>query len=552
MGINMKKILLALLLATAPTFAQDGTNHAIPVFGGPGFIGFKEITPCTGGVVGWVSSVVDPTCQTTLPTSVNLNIPSTGVWFSQNGMRTQRLNDNLLIGGATISDMAFPNVTKDWLSTFQTAAGLSIGSIPLAELGVLTQNNSASASGAAAIVGGAQSLFSTSAGTSSIALSGYAVNNNATLATNAWALYSECHNTVAAVGSCYGFEADVRSTVATTTPTPFQQGNVVGFQIACGAQLGASQDCSAGVQIEPNPQKFKKGIVFGDTSLTVGGGGGNGTAIDFSRNQSIRWANSGPGTDAEIWANATGLNITGTIVAGTPIPVASGGQGNATLTSNGILFGNGTGAVGSNRCTMDSTSNVTCTSASAFTPQFVFTNTTADANSAFFLFNKNRTGGNTNTNDNFGQLTYRGFANGAQQSSASISAIQQAAASGNNIPSRIQIQTSNSAGQLNQTWMMDQNAHISTSQATAPTLTAGCNGAGSAISGTDHYGQFGNQTAAATTCTITFGTAYAATPFCVVSGQQTPVTTYTPGTTTLVVNFASTASAKFNYVCFGG
>lgn len=59
----MKKILLAFLLTfTTPTFAQDGTNHAIPVFGGPGFSGFREALPCAGGVLSWASAIVDPTC----------------------------------------------------------------------------------------------------------------------------------------------------------------------------------------------------------------------------------------------------------------------------------------------------------------------------------------------------------------------------------------------------------------------------------------------------------------------------------------------------------
>lgn len=85
----------------------------------------------------------------------------------------------------------------------------------------------------------------------------------------------------------------------------------------------------------------------------------------------------------------------------------------------------------------------------------------------------------------------------------------------------------------------------------APTLTSGCNGAGSSISGTDISGQVNGQTAAATTCTVTFGTAYGAAPFCNVSGQTTPVTGFTPGTSTLVFTFSSTASAKFNWTCYG-
>jgi hypothetical protein len=85
----------------------------------------------------------------------------------------------------------------------------------------------------------------------------------------------------------------------------------------------------------------------------------------------------------------------------------------------------------------------------------------------------------------------------------------------------------------------------------APTLTAGCNGGGSAISGTDISGTVTGQTAAATSCTVTFGTAFGATPRCTPTGRTTPVTSYTPGTGTLVINFASTASAVFDWTCYG-
>jgi hypothetical protein len=85
----------------------------------------------------------------------------------------------------------------------------------------------------------------------------------------------------------------------------------------------------------------------------------------------------------------------------------------------------------------------------------------------------------------------------------------------------------------------------------APTVTAGCNGTGGAISGTDISGTVGNQTASATSCTVTFGTAFSAAPRCVVSGHQVAPTTVVPSTGTLVINFTSTANAVFDWVCYG-
>jgi hypothetical protein len=108
---------------------------------------------------------------------------------------------------------------------------------------------------------------------------------------------------------------------------------------------------------------------------------------------------------------------------------------------------------------------------------------------------------------------------------------------------------STTGGGLN---LAPNNGHVPITGGTAPTLTAGCNGAGSVVTGTDAAGTITGQTAAATTCTLQFGTAYGSTPHCVASGQTSPLTgAFTPSTTTLIVNFASTANYKFSYVCFG-
>ena len=87
----------------------------------------------------------------------------------------------------------------------------------------------------------------------------------------------------------------------------------------------------------------------------------------------------------------------------------------------------------------------------------------------------------------------------------------------------------------------------------APTLTAGCTGTGASIdAGASKYsGRVHSTTAAATTCTITFGGGgFASTPRCTVSGEVV-VATGVPSTTTLVANFASTASQIWDYTCDG-
>jgi hypothetical protein len=111
----------------------------------------------------------------------------------------------------------------------------------------------------------------------------------------------------------------------------------------------------------------------------------------------------------------------------------------------------------------------------------------------------------------------------------------------------VEVQTSGT-----RTALFNTAAHVSYVNGVAPTLTAGCNGAGSSVSGNDVSGTVTGQTAAATTCTLTFGTAYAAAPNCTASGLSSPLTgAITTGTGTLVVNFASTANFKWSYSCFG-
>ena len=92
--------------------------------------------------------------------------------------------------------------------------------------------------------------------------------------------------------------------------------------------------------------------------------------------------------------------------------------------------------------------------------------------------------------------------------------------------------------------------HVAFSSSSTPALGA-CNGAGSARFGTDTVGAVTGQTTATTSCTITFGTAYASAPFCVVTGETAPPTSYSATASVLTVNFASVGGYQFVYYCFG-
>lgn len=150
-------------------------------------------------------------------------------------------------------------------------------------------------------------------------------------------------------------------------------------------------------------------------------------------------------------AAAAGVNFDITTITGltTPLSTSQGGTSVGTHTSNGILYGAGTGAVGSARCTMDVNQSISCTSSGTNLPNFNLNNTTADASPAFFTFNKSRTGGNTNNGDFLGLVQTNGFANGASQGSGRFFCQQNGASSGSNIPTRCGVVSSTAAGNLN-------------------------------------------------------------------------------------------------------
>jgi hypothetical protein len=215
----------------------------------------------------------------TAPTIFTANVTSnaTGNWYAPTALIV-RLNDRVQIGGATQLDALASPSSWDWVSVLQNGFLMSdnvhyeTGAAQFYELAVETQPNSAAATGAGAVFGAAQSLYSAASGTSTIGVFGFAYNNNTTYATSAWALYGECHNTTTPSLGCFGAELETRTTVPTINPTPYGQANMAGAQIGCGAGLTAAgqYDCGAAIQIVANPVKWHVGINFLNGSLTDG------------------------------------------------------------------------------------------------------------------------------------------------------------------------------------------------------------------------------------------------------------------------------------------
>jgi hypothetical protein len=100
-----------------------------------------------------------------------------------------------------------------------------------------------------------------------------------------------------------------------------------------------------------------------------------------------------------------------------------------------------------------------------------------------------------------------------------------------------------------QTEVIDSNGHIRVGNQTAPALTT-C-GTTPAIVGDDTAGTVTMGTGTPTGCTITFHTAYANIPICVVvwPAQILASQSYTVSTTAITLTQTATSSNKVNYIC---
>lgn len=197
----------------------------------------------------------------------------TGQFWTQNGALIQRFNDRVFIGGATQSDAAFPPVNLDWFTAYQMTLGYS--NQPL--FGALCVETSPSSAAQEMCAGefAAQSLTAQSAGPACIALEAFAINNNASFANSAWTFYGEAHRASAAAGAVYGMELDTHTLYPSIAPNPYQQGNVVGLQLASGAgvqgvQLTASISGTTLNVTSATPELAADAIAVGQTIFGVG------------------------------------------------------------------------------------------------------------------------------------------------------------------------------------------------------------------------------------------------------------------------------------------
>lgn len=245
-----------------------------------------------------------------------INQAATNQQFANAGAVIQRLNDRVMIGDACINDGLFPNVTKDWLSAFQTsqAGGPANGTLLGVQCAVL--GNSAWAGGA--FLAAAQSL--NIGAINVLALSSFAVNNTLFGPTPAWAYYGEAHRMNNVAGQTVAMELDVVQRGSLQAMSPYSQaaGEAVCYIAAAGAGMSAVGQFNAtcAFMTGANPMPFDKGIVFQATSIAgTDGVNGTGYAIALAKGHVISWwATGGVQTGTIVGIGTTNANATALIL----------------------------------------------------------------------------------------------------------------------------------------------------------------------------------------------------------------------------------------------
>lgn len=243
------------------------------------------------------------------PAGFGITVAPTNQFFEQNGAAIHRFNDRMFIAGATANDGSFPNVNKDWLTSYQNTLVIYGGSSsppPAVVNATCAVLNSLSGAGGETFVSGAQTANFTSASGTALGISAYGVCNNQTYSSGAWAYYGEAHRTAGATGTIIGMEIDTHSVPASIVPTPYAQGDVIGIQVASGAGVQGGVNGSAGIQIVANPTPWYVGIAFDATAINgTNGVTGTGIAIAMAKGHAIQWYATGGVLTSNIYCSGT-------------------------------------------------------------------------------------------------------------------------------------------------------------------------------------------------------------------------------------------------------
>lgn len=232
-----------------------------------------------------------------------------------------RMNDRVLIGGATVNDGKLFNTRKDWLETLRP----------------FTTNNAQFAAfntiGQIAILGASRTSDFGSATSGTIGISGWGINDNTAKLSTAYGGYFESFR-LPGTWFTHGVEININNFGNTGRHTPyamFPSGLTPALWLASGGNHSGVQTASLALGIIDNGARFDKGIVFRATALdgTDGTGTGSAVAIEMARGHQIRWVQSDGTTRAQV--DSERLDIT-------EVRLIGPGGGGTLYVSNGKLF----------------------------------------------------------------------------------------------------------------------------------------------------------------------------------------------------------------------
>ena len=298
---------------------------------------------------------------------------ATGGWYASDSTPANfnRLNDRVLIGGATLLDGKSAPVSEDWLTAKLVGFGIPVGSTITQASQALIETTDGNGTSHNALVTAAHNSVSNS---NAVAVSGYGYCDSTSASAGCWGGYFEGRRLNGTTGPAYGIETDVAASSTSVLPSVVGQGNTVANQIACGGEFPQTggADCSAAIQVWANPNKFKSGIVFGLNSLESGAaallvptgntisfqdgsgnsagvinssssGAGNGGNINFASGGVV--VNSADGSPIGYFANHAGnvneLSFSGGSSGTSPTVGAVGSDTNINL----LLSAKGTGGI---------------------------------------------------------------------------------------------------------------------------------------------------------------------------------------------------------------
>jgi hypothetical protein len=235
-----------------------------------------------------------------------LDQPRTGDFYEEQGADIQRLRDRVFMGAAADNNGTNTGNQPDWLTQYLLSNGRDFGFQQVTQVAVLADGTTGN-EGSNAFLGAARTSTFTNMG-NAIGILGVGLNNNAALNTGAWGGYFEGFQQPGMTGPCYAAEFDTINFGSTGYITPYSQASnqVIGLQIANGAEFPGANAAHAAINFRNNGARYNTGIVFGSDSLTGTDGDGTGTALAMvlARGHGFKWMSSSSINTTEILSTA--------------------------------------------------------------------------------------------------------------------------------------------------------------------------------------------------------------------------------------------------------